>query len=54
MVDLGVTLDHRLVDGAQLGPAIAAIRHVVEHPTEALGPIQSGVHPLTAEPGHTP
>lgn len=39
MVDLGITLDHRLVDGAQLGPAIAALRHVVEHPVEALGPV---------------
>ncbi len=54
MVDLGVTLDHRLVDGAQLGPAIAAIRHVVEHPTEALGAIQTGVRPPPPAPDHTP
>lgn len=45
MLDLGVTLDHRLVDGAQLGPAIAALRHVVEHPVDALGPV-----PPTAAP----
>ena len=38
VLDLGITLDHRLVDGAQLGPAIAALRNVVEHPVEALGP----------------
>jgi pyruvate dehydrogenase E2 component (dihydrolipoamide acetyltransferase) len=42
MLDLGVTLDHRLVDGAQLGPAIAALRRVVEHPVEALGQVPPG------------
>ena len=49
MVDLGVTLDHRLVDGAQLGPAITALRHVVEHPVDALGPVTAaGGAPRTA------
>jgi pyruvate dehydrogenase E2 component (dihydrolipoamide acetyltransferase) len=38
MVDLGITLDHRLVDGAQLGPAVAVLRQVVEEPEAALGP----------------
>jgi pyruvate dehydrogenase E2 component (dihydrolipoamide acetyltransferase) len=37
MVDLGITLDHRLVDGAQLGPAIAVLRRVIESPDAALG-----------------
>ena len=48
MVDLGITLDHRLVDGAQLGPAIAALRHVVEHPVEALGPVAGAGAPTVA------
>jgi pyruvate dehydrogenase E2 component (dihydrolipoamide acetyltransferase) len=52
MVDLGITLDHRLVDGAQLGPAIAALRHVVEHPVDALGPVAAAGHlPRTASIG---
>jgi pyruvate dehydrogenase E2 component (dihydrolipoamide acetyltransferase) len=38
MVDLGVTLDHRLVDGAQLQPAVAALRSAVEDPESVLGP----------------
>jgi pyruvate dehydrogenase E2 component (dihydrolipoamide acetyltransferase) len=38
IVDLGVTLDHRLVDGAQLEPAVRILSQVVEDPASVLGP----------------
>jgi len=38
MIDLGITLDHRLVDGAQIGAAADMLRKVVEHPMATLGP----------------
>lgn len=37
-VDLGITLDHRLVDGAQLEPAVRILSQVVEDPEAVLGP----------------
>jgi pyruvate dehydrogenase E2 component (dihydrolipoamide acetyltransferase) len=48
MVDLGITLDHRLVDGAQLGPAIATLRRVIESPDAALGPVDAPASPTSA------
>ena len=38
VLDLGVTLDHRLVDGAQLEPAVRILSQVVEDPEGMLGP----------------